>query len=84
MFKKMCLAIAATIAMSACSAPRNESADSATTGAAAGQIAAPDSLKTRTTDSVRADSASRNANDTSRIGRDTGRQSQAPTPNKQP
>ena len=82
MSKKLGLAFALTISIGACSAPQRDNVDSTAAGAAAGQIAGPDSLRA---DSVaRADSASRNTNDTSRIGRDTGRQSQAPTPNKQP
>ena len=82
MSRKMGLALALTISMGACSGPQRENVDSTTAATAAGRISGADSVRTGNT--ARADSASRNTNDTSRIGRDTGRQSQAPTPNKQP
>ena len=85
MTKKLYFAIAVAVSMTACSAPRNESVDSAGAGAAAGQMSGADSLRAGIIDSnSRGDSASRILNDTARVGRDTGRQSQAPTPNKQP
>ena len=83
--KNLCVAIAAVFAMVACSTGDKQTHDSAM-HAPAGQMAAPDTLGTgagaRT--KTRADSVGRSPIDTSRVGRDTGRQSQAPAPNKQP
>ena len=88
MSKTICLAIAAAISMTACSKPQSENVDSTTVGTAAGQMSGPDSLRAAgagtTGTGTTGDSASRNTNDTSRVGRDTGRKSQAPYPNKQP
>ena len=83
--RNLCLAIAVAFAAAACSTGEKQTRDSAL-HAPASRIATPDTLAGGAVARVkgRADSVGRNPIDTARIGRDTGRQSQAPAPNKQP
>jgi hypothetical protein len=83
--RKICVAISIAAAITGCSKGAEEQHDSATHAAGdssaryAPSLTSPSARTTAGTDSV-----GRSPIDTARVGRDTGRQSQAPAPNKQP
>ena len=83
--RNICVAISIAVATTGCSKGGEEKHDSVTHAPADTSARyAPSLTSPRARASAGTDSVGRNPIDTARIGRDTGRQSQAPPPNKQP